>query len=238
MLVQQDSCDYAGGSVLYQQQVDDNGTKRWVIVDLWSKVFPEAWIKWHISIKEGQYLCVTCQHWAPYLLPRVFLLNTDHRNLVNMYQNQKLDNYNELIQRQVYFLHEFHFVSTDIVGDLQPLCDQISRGKVEILLKLFKHNEKCIKDYNEKEKEILETEEKLFETTDVTREEMNEIIKKQYKQFKICMISNKKNRLNNINEIIFDEKEEIKGKTKEVTNQMYNNYKRLMLEPARRTMRI
>ena len=52
-LVQQDSCDHAGRNILYQQQIDKNGNQTWVIINLWSKIFPELLIKQHISIKEG-----------------------------------------------------------------------------------------------------------------------------------------------------------------------------------------
>ena len=92
---------------------------------------------------------------------------------------------------------------TDIIRDLQRLSDKISRWKVEILLKIFKHNEKCIKDRRKRYSEIEEKEKQLL--NEVSREEMNGLIKQQYRKFTICMINKKEDRLKDINNIIFED---------------------------------
>ena len=75
-------------------------------------------------------------------------MNTDHKNLIQIYNHEKLDKYNQVLQRHMLYFQQFNCILSDITGDKFPLTDQLSRERVKIKFKIIKHNEKNIKDSN------------------------------------------------------------------------------------------
>ena len=168
-------------------------------------------------------LCWTLQHWIHYLLPKKFLLNTDHRNLIQIYKSENIDKYNQILQKHILYFQQFNCQLTDIIGDQFPLVDQLSREKVKIKLKIFKHNEKNIKDA--KLSEMNNKIGKFMEEHPVTQDEMDQIIQNNHQNYIKCINkynsnNNKKksNLLINLNKYVFNNNNKLNNKQKQQLN--------------------
>ena len=89
MCVQPDSCNHGAGTVLFQQQQMENGQWIYRIIDMYYKQFPTHMIALHIGPKEALAIFWGVNHFEYYLMTRMFIINTDHRNLERILNQSK-----------------------------------------------------------------------------------------------------------------------------------------------------
>ena len=213
-LVKTDSSGVAGGGVLFQEQEDEQGHFRWCMIELYSKAYPKQYWPYHICVKELYIGTAAFHKWDQYLMPAVFLWNTDHKNLVVIIKDNDLD---PVVARLVMTLMRWRFDVSDVLGDYLPICDQISREKIDVVFALepfvFEGKKfKNWKDYQEhlevdvKEKKLKASEykKKIELRKDETVGSVNNIIFYKYNELNEALIESKSNSmyLNSVYKII------------------------------------
>ena len=89
-LVQCDASKYAIAGVLYQKQYDRAiGRKQWKIIEFYSKQIDTHLIKHPIMVKECLAIAYSLNHWKHFLLRRKFFLDTDHKNLISLFDDDE-----------------------------------------------------------------------------------------------------------------------------------------------------
>ena len=82
-----DGCPYGVGAVLYQWQYDvQQKASRWVIIDMFSKIIPQTQRYNHCIISEALAVLWPAQHWVVHLLRAPFIVATDHKALLRVFE--------------------------------------------------------------------------------------------------------------------------------------------------------
>ena len=122
--IQTDASDKAIGAVLLQ----DFGNGILEPIEFISRRFKEAELKWHASEKELVAIVWSLKKWIRYLLPKHFVVFTDHKNLENLfnYTGNKLGK----LQRWMIFLQQFDFTAKYLPGKDNFIADYLSRDNI------------------------------------------------------------------------------------------------------------
>ena len=150
LLLRRDACTIGMSSILYQLQRNKDKIQVWRFCGFYSKQFPSHLINHHIWVKEGLTIAWGCKHFALYLLPIHFWINTDHKNLVKLFTEDNINYLNPILYRLRIFLSQFSFEIKAVDGLQLPLADQISRNKItldDLKLTVWKHKEKTIRNW-------------------------------------------------------------------------------------------
>ena len=131
-LIQTDASKYALGAVLYQRQFDPNQNKNvWKIIEFYSKQIDKGLLHHPIAVKECLAITHAMSHWRHFLLRRLFYIDTDHKNLINLFDDD--ENSAPLMRRQQIFITmkwvamPFHFKIAHLEGSKIILADYLSR---------------------------------------------------------------------------------------------------------------
>ena len=131
-LVQCDASKYALGAVLYQyQKSQETGEKQWKIIEFYSKQIDPHMIKHPIMVKECMAIAFSLNHWKHFLLRKKFYLDTDHKNLISLYDDDETKA-PEMRKKQIFqTLRQatamFHFELAHLEGANLILADYLSR---------------------------------------------------------------------------------------------------------------
>ena len=131
-----DGCPYGVGAVLYQKQWDcTTHTWNWVIVDMFSRIIPKNLRSAHCSVHEGLAIVWPTQHWVHYLIRAPFIISTDHKPLINIFQPSK--ELSDITRKQLYRLSlamsDFDFTIQYIPGLENKIADQLSRFAMQMI---------------------------------------------------------------------------------------------------------
>ena len=180
-----DACSYGIGAVLYQWQFHPLQRKYcWVIVDMWSKIMPQQLRNAHCSLHEALAVVWSCNHWAIYLMKRDFIIASDHKPLLKLFDN-KTDlsalNKKQLLRLRLE-ISEFTFEMRYVKGLNNEMADILSRMAMKLFVLDGNKHVKAIlsplksKDTNNKaltEAEQLELRKKVKELTTTMRDLRN-----------------------------------------------------------------
>ena len=128
--VKSDACIYAWGGVLYQRQFDEK-LKQWLwrIIDMWSQIMPKQMRKNHCKLHEGYGFARLIQHWTVYLIRAPFIVSTDHKSLLQIFQPQydlSPPIYRRLLRIRL-SVAEYDFELKHVNGIDTQLADSLSR---------------------------------------------------------------------------------------------------------------
>ena len=131
-LVQTDASLHSISGVLYQLQYDPKlKTKQWKLIEFYSKQIDPHLQKHHIGVKECLAISYAMNHWKHFLLRKKFYLDTDHRNLVSLYDVDATKAPNMKKQQIFKTLQDatamFHFELAHLEGKNIILADYLSR---------------------------------------------------------------------------------------------------------------
>ena len=131
-LVQTDSSKYAISAVLYQRQFDQNTQQHeWKIIEFYSKQLDKSLIDKPIMIKECLAITYALNHWQHFLLRKKFFVDTDHKNLVSLYDSDEMKAAN-MKKKQMFVtmrnaIAQFNFQIAHLKGTQIPLPDYLTR---------------------------------------------------------------------------------------------------------------
>ena len=131
-LVQTDASKYAMAAVLYQRQFNKQTNKHdWKIIEFYSKQFDKHLEDHPIMIKECLAITYALNHWQHFLLRKKFFVDTDHRNLLSLYDSDEMKATN-MKKKQMFVtmrnaIAQFHFKIAHLKGTQIPLPDYLSR---------------------------------------------------------------------------------------------------------------
>ena len=131
-LVQTDASKYAMAGVLYQRQINRNTQKyEWKIIEFYSKQFDKQLIDHPIMVKECLAITYALNHWQHFLLRKKFFVDTDHRNLISLYDSDEMKAAN-MKKKQMFVtmrnaIAQFHFQIAHLKGTQIPLPDYLTR---------------------------------------------------------------------------------------------------------------
>ena len=131
-LVQTDSSKYAMGAVLYQRQYNENTHKyEWKLIEFYSKQYPQHLKDHPIMVKECLAITYALNHWQHFLLRKKFFVDTDHRNLISLYDSDEMKATN-MKKKQMFVtmrnaIAQFHFQIAHLKGSQIPLPDYLTR---------------------------------------------------------------------------------------------------------------
>ena len=131
-LVQTDASKYAMAAVLYQRQLNENTNKQeWKIIEFYSKQFDQHLEDHPIMIKECLAITYALNHWQHFLLRKKFFVDTDHRNLLSLYDSDEMKAAN-MKKKQMFVtmrnaIAQFNFQIAHLKGTQIPLPDYLTR---------------------------------------------------------------------------------------------------------------
>ena len=131
-LVQTDASKHAIGAVLYQRQFDRKIKKyQWKIIEFFSKQIDRHLIQQPIMVKECLAISYACNHWKHFLLRKKFYIDTDHKNLIAMFDPDDAKA-PKMSQKQIFAtlrnaISMFHFELAHSPGTDLVLADWLSR---------------------------------------------------------------------------------------------------------------
>ena len=131
-LVQCDASKHAIGAVLFQKQWDDKLQRRqWKIIEFYSKQVDSHLVKHPIMVKECMAIAYSLNHWKHFLLRQKFFLDTDHKNLISLYDDDE-SRAPKMRKKQIFItLREatsmFNFSLAHLQGSDIILADYLSR---------------------------------------------------------------------------------------------------------------
>ena len=131
-LVQTDSSQYAIGAVLYQKQYNkETKTYRWEIIEFYSKALDKHMYDQPIQVKECLAIVHALNHWRHFLLRKLFYVDTDHKNLIYLYDSDE-QKASGMKKKQIfvtmrYAIAQYHFKIAHIAGTKIPFADYLSR---------------------------------------------------------------------------------------------------------------
>ena len=165
-----DGCPYGVGAVLYQWQYDiQQKASRWVIIDMFSKIIPQTQRYNHCIISEALAVLWPAQHWVVHLLRAPFIVATDHKALLKVFEED--NDLSSIVQKQLLRirlgLSDFDFEIRHVPGIDNKLPDILSRFGA----KLFK-----LTDMNQIEA-FKASDNKLASLTDAQLDELNQKLK-------------------------------------------------------------
>ena len=129
--IQTDACNYAVGAVLWQEQdVNNNGELKWVMIDMWSKTLPKALQTCHSIVLEAYAVSSAIIHWAWHLIRAKFIISTDNMPIARIF-GQYWKDLSPITHRQLARLKQrvsaFSFESYHVKGIHNTLADALSR---------------------------------------------------------------------------------------------------------------
>ena len=131
-LVQTDASKYAMAGVLYQRQTNPLTNKNeWKIIEFYSKQFDKALVDHPIMVKECLAITYALNHWQHFLLRKKFFVDTDHKNLISLYDSDEMKATN-MKKKQMFVtmrnaIAQFHFQIAHLKGEHIPLPDYLTR---------------------------------------------------------------------------------------------------------------
>ena len=131
-LVQCDASKFAIAGVLYQKQWDeDHKCRQWKIIEFYSKQIDPHLVKHAIMVKECLAIAYSLNHWKHFLLRKKFFLDTDHKNLISLYDDDETKA-PEMRKKPIFqTLRDatalFHFEIAHLAGKDIILADYLSR---------------------------------------------------------------------------------------------------------------
>ena len=130
-LVQTDASKYAMAAVLYQRQLNDDNQYEWKIIEFYSKQFDKHLIDHPIMVKECLAITYALNHWQHFLLRKKFFVDTDHRNLISLYDSDEMKAAN-MKKKQMFVtmrnaIAQFNFQIAHLKGEQIPLPDYLTR---------------------------------------------------------------------------------------------------------------
>ena len=131
-LVQTDASRYAISGVLYQKQYNHELKQyRWELIEFYSKSLDKHLIDKPIQVKECLAVTHALNHWKHFLLRKLFYVDTDHKNLVYLYDSDEMKasgmKKKQLFITMRYAIAQFHFKIAHIAGSKIPFADYLSR---------------------------------------------------------------------------------------------------------------
>ena len=131
-LVQCDASKYAISGVLYQKQYCQIRRRPiWKLIEFYSKQIDASLIHHPIMVKECLAIVYAVTHWQHFLLRKLFYIDTDHKNIVHMYDDDEARASNmrkkQIFATMRYALLQYHFKIKHISGDKIPFADYLSR---------------------------------------------------------------------------------------------------------------
>ena len=131
-LVQCDASKYAISGVLYQRQYSTQHNRYiWKLIEFYSKQVDKSLLHHPIMVKECLAIVYSVTHWQHFLLRKMFYLDTDHKNIIHLYDDdeQKAANMRkkQIFITMQYALLPYHFKIAHISGDKIPFADYLSR---------------------------------------------------------------------------------------------------------------
>ena len=138
--VKTDACNYGTGAVLYQQQTDQqSGKKRWVIIDMFSKVMPQQMRHSHSMVHEALAIVQALQHWQFHLIKREFIIATDNKPIASLFVPRFRD-LDTITQKQLLRLRiaiaQFTYQIRHVEGLKNEIADGLSRFSMELYQEL------------------------------------------------------------------------------------------------------
>ena len=131
-LVQTDASKHAMAAVLYQRQLNQHTNKHeWKIIEFYSKQFPSHLENHPIMIKECLAITYALNHWQHFLLRKKFFVDTDHRNLISLYDSDEMKAAH-MKKKQMFVtmrnaIAQFNFQIAHLKGTQIPLPDYLTR---------------------------------------------------------------------------------------------------------------
>ena len=121
--------------MLYQKQWDNNKRiRQWKIIEFYSKQIDPHLIKHPIMVKECLAIAYSLNHWKHFLLRKKFFLDTDHKNLISLYDDDETKA-PEMRKKPIFHTLRdatalFHFEIAHLAGKDIILADYLSRDGV------------------------------------------------------------------------------------------------------------
>ena len=137
--VKTDACNYGTGAVLYQQQFDEvTRKKKWVIIDMYSKVMPQQMRHSHSMVHEALAIVQALQHWQFHLIKREFIIATDNKPIASLFV-PKFRDLDTITQKQLLRLRiaiaQFTYQIRHVEGLKNEVADGLSRFSMELYAK-------------------------------------------------------------------------------------------------------
>ena len=131
-LLQTDASYFAIGAVLYQRQFDhEQNQYLWKIIEFYSKQIDKNLLQHPINIKECMAMVHGMNHWRHFLLRALFYVDTDHRNLISLFDDDENKATNMRKQQILITLKwaamPYHFKLAHLKGTDIILADYLSR---------------------------------------------------------------------------------------------------------------
>ena len=140
-----DASDKYYSGVLLQKSTKD--PTKYVIVDMFSKVFTGAAERDHITSKEIMAIIESIKKWHHYLYGRKFHISTDANNIKHLFNCVKTKKTNNAKHfRWVLLLQEYDFTVQHIPGIENKLADFLSRIDATALENHFQEGERDLRD--------------------------------------------------------------------------------------------
>jgi hypothetical protein len=121
-----DSSDYSFGAILLQ--TDDENPDHFVIIDMFSKFWPETQATLHITSKELLAVLHAINKWKTFLSTKLFYISTDSNNipyLFRMHEDKLINNPKHV--RWIQMLSQYNFEVKYIKGIENKVADFLSR---------------------------------------------------------------------------------------------------------------
>ena len=131
-LVQTDASLHSIAGTLFQLQYDPEvGRKQWKLIEFFSKQLDRHLLRHHIGVKECLAISYSLNHWKHFLLRDKFYLDTDHKNLIRLY-DPDYDSASNMKKQQIFKTMQdatamFHFELAHLEGKELILADYLSR---------------------------------------------------------------------------------------------------------------
>ena len=175
--IKTDACNYGTGAVLYQQQYDeDTKQKKWVIIDMYSKVMPQQLRHSHSMVHEALAIVQALQHWQFHLIKREFIISTDNKPIASLFVPRFRD-LDTITQKQLLRLRiaigQFTYQIRHVEGLKNEVADGLSRFSMGLYQRL---GFKCTVD------PLNSTDTSNKELDDTDRRILSEIVNKTPKQ--------------------------------------------------------
>ena len=131
-LIQTDASEFAISGVLYQRQYSTQHSRYiWKLIEFYSKQIDQALRPHPIMVKECLAIAYAANHWQHFLLRKLFYMDTDHKNLIQLFDEDE-NKASNMKRKQIFItlqhaISQFHFKIAHIAGTKIPFADYLSR---------------------------------------------------------------------------------------------------------------
>ena len=134
---------------------------KYVTIDMFSRMFNDNQVKWHITSKELHALVQSISKWHNYLWTNKFTIHTDANNLRHLFRrtNNKSSN-NQMHYQWVVLLNEYDFDVMHIRGIDNKIADYLSRYVNKEQLENFTEGTRSLSEYKANKRYKFENERK------------------------------------------------------------------------------